>query len=186
VYICSGRVSLCREIIICVVKLFWINDDDEWRLYKTLKFGESHRQHTYIGHLWLIATANDDVPIVLLSARASRCRVLLRSVRPLLLFDVRRFQLKTTDLNDKTVDFNDDGASKRLLSNDGALLCSIVEHNVVVERLKPQKQQLTKTVDGNKQYRYTLLKASWSNNNENVLFSKYKGNVFACIFALLV
>ncbi len=39
-------------------KIWWIDFDDQPQLYRTLAPGESHRQHTFAGHAWLITGEN--------------------------------------------------------------------------------------------------------------------------------
>ncbi len=41
------------------VKLFWITETGQRKYYETVAPGETHRQHTYEGHVWLVTDAND-------------------------------------------------------------------------------------------------------------------------------
>ncbi|RMF96759.1 MAG: S9 family peptidase [Planctomycetota bacterium] len=48
------------------VRLYWLRTEREKKLYRVLKPGETHRQHTFAGHVWLV-TEEDDKPVVMLA-----------------------------------------------------------------------------------------------------------------------
>ena len=43
------------------VDLFWIDPDGKRMPYGTVRAGESHLQHTYVGHVWLVTSARGNV-----------------------------------------------------------------------------------------------------------------------------
>ncbi len=42
------------------VSLFWVDADRQQRAYGTIEPGQTHRQHTFAGHVWLFKHANGD------------------------------------------------------------------------------------------------------------------------------
>jgi hypothetical protein len=42
------------------IKVYWLDQDGDRQHYQTMKDGESHEQHTYLTHPWLITDEDDN------------------------------------------------------------------------------------------------------------------------------
>lgn len=66
------------------LRLFWLDHDADLKLYVTLRPGTHHRQHTYVGHKWIIKDRYGS-GIIIFEARPQLAVSVVDTNRPVLL-----------------------------------------------------------------------------------------------------
>jgi len=123
------------------VKLFWNDTSGQLTEYATIAAGQSHRQHTYAGHVWVLSVEKDQ-PLGAVRAGNSSSRFLLDETT----------QPPTTtprQRNRRDRARSPEGS----LSPDGSHRVAIRDHNVVLTQVADESEQIL-TTDGDSQNEY--------------------------------
>lgn len=123
------------------VKLFWNDTSGQLNEYATIAAGQSHRQHTYAGHVWVLSLEKDR-PLGAVRARNSSSRFVLdETTQPPNTTPRRRTR------RDRTTDGN--------VSPDGTHRVAIRDHNVVLIDIANGSEKVL-TTDGDEQHEYRM------------------------------
>jgi len=124
------------------VKLFWNDMAGKWNPYATIAAGAEHRQHTYAGHVWVMA-ADQDRPLAAVRAKNGAGRFTLNETTQPPASSPRR---RPRDRQAASAS----GAE----SPDGAYRVVIRDHNVVLIAMSSEReQQLTSDGHAGNEYR---------------------------------
>lgn len=123
------------------VKLFWNNTSGQWIQYATIAPGQSHRQHTYAGHVWVLSVEQDR-PLGAVRAINSSARFVLDETTQPPTTPPRRGSRPDRDRS-----------STGTVSPDGSHRVAIRDHNVVLVKVADNSEHIL-TTDGDSQNEY--------------------------------
>lgn len=123
------------------VKLFWNDTAGQLNEYATIEAGQSHRQHTYAGHVWVLSV-DKNRPLGAVRARSGSSRFVLdETTQPPSAAPRRRIRQGRSAAGD--------------LSPDKSHRVAIQNHNVVLIRVADKSETIL-TTDGDERNEYRM------------------------------
>ncbi len=132
------------------VELYWVDANRQQQRYTTIPVGKQHRQHTYVGHVWLITNPEGKRLAVFTAAEEEATAVIDENTRPLAP-GFRRF-----------------GPNRqRGRSPDGKWRAFFQDHNLYVQNLATEKE-FALTSDGTEANAYAE-RLFWSPDSQKLV-----------------